>query len=387
MADAIVVAAGRSERMDGIDKLTADLAGRPLLAWSLDALATAPEVARIVLVAAPERVAAVRREAWLPAKVTDVVGGGRRRQDSVRAGFEALERDPHAAAEVVLVHDGARPLVRPDLVRRVASATARHGAAIPVVPVAETLKRVAGETVAGTLDRTSLGFAQTPQGIRRDVLRDVYRRQATASDETWTDEAAMLEAAGVAVHVVAGDARNLKVTVPEDLDRAAAWLAPAPGTRTGIGHDSHGFGGARPLMLGGVEITDAPALHGHSDGDVVLHAVADALLGAAALGDLGRQFPADARTPRGVASSELLLAVVERVGQAGWRPVGLDVTVVGNRPRLAAHLEPMRSSIATLLGLDLDRVSVKASTGNLHGDEGAGRAMSAMAVATIGRSR
>lgn len=385
MADAIVVAAGRSQRMDGIDKLAVDLAGRPLLAWSLGALAAAPEIARIVLVAAPERVAAVRGAAWLPAKVTDVVGGGRRRQDSVRAGFEALERDP-GGSDVVLVHDGARPLVQGDLVRRVASATARHGAAIPVVPVAETLKRLSGETVAGTLDRTGLGFAQTPQGIRRDVLRDVYRRLAAAGSETWTDEAAMLEAAGVAVHVVAGDPRNLKVTVPEDLDRAAAWLAP-PDTRTGIGHDSHGFGSGRPLMLGGVEITDAPALHGHSDGDVVLHAIADAILGAAALGDLGRQFPADARTPQGVASSELLLAVLDRVAEAGWRPVALDVTVVAARPRLSAHLEPMRSSIATLLGVDLDRVSVKASTGNLHGDEGAGRAMSAMAVATVGRSR
>jgi 2-C-methyl-D-erythritol 4-phosphate cytidylyltransferase/2-C-methyl-D-erythritol 2,4-cyclodiphosphate synthase len=249
------------------------------------------------------------------------------------------------------------------------------------------LKRIDGERVEGTVERAGLGFAQTPQGIRRDLLRDVYRRLAANGTETWTDEAAMLEAAGIAVHVVPGDPANLKVTVRGDLERAAAWIARGQETRTGIGHDSHGFGSARPLVLGGVELPDAPRLHGHSDGDVVLHAIADALLGAGALGDLGRQFPADSRTPRGVASTMLLLAVVDRLAGSGWSPASIDVTVVGSRPRLAAYLEPMRSSIAALVGLELDRVSVKASSGNLHGDDGAGRSMSAMAVATIGRIR
>jgi 2-C-methyl-D-erythritol 4-phosphate cytidylyltransferase/2-C-methyl-D-erythritol 2,4-cyclodiphosphate synthase len=197
----------------------------------------------------------------------------------------------------------------------------------------------------------------------------------------------MLEAAGIAVHVVPGDPANLKVTVPGDLERAAAWIARGLETRTGIGHDSHSFGSARPLVLGGVELSDAPRLHGHSDGDVVLHAIADALLGAAAMGDLGRQFPSDSRTPRGVSSTTLLLAVVDRLAASRWSAASIDVTVLGGRPRLAAYLEPMRSSIATLLGLELDRVSVKASSGNLHGDDGAGRSMSAMAVATIGRVR
>lgn len=384
-----MVAAGRSTRMEGIDKLAADLAGRPVLAWSLDALAQAAEVERIVVVTAPERVAEVRRARWIPDGVVDVVAGGSRRQESVHAGFEAL-RTAGAVGDrpdVVLVHDGARPLVSQDLISRVVAATALHGAAIPIVPVAETLKQVDGDAVVGTVDRSSLGVAQTPQGVRRDVLRDAFLRFPADGRATWTDEAAMLEAAGVSVRVVSGDPSNLKVTVPGDLDRAAAWLVGASDTRTGIGHDSHGFGSGRPLVLGGVELADAPRLHGHSDGDVVLHAIADALLGAAAMGDLGRLFPADARTPEGVASTSLLASVVERVEAEGWRASAVDVTVIAARPRLAAHLEPMRSAIAALLGLDLDRVNVKASTGNLHGDDGAGRAVSAMAIATIGRRR
>lgn len=385
-ADAIVVAAGRSTRMEGIDKLAADLAGRPLLAWSLEALAAAPEVDRIVVVTTPDRVDEVRRAPWTPAGVVDVVAGGPRRQDSVYAGFQALD-STGVPADVVLVHDGARPLVSLDLISRVAAAAAAHGAAIPIVPVAETLKALDGAVVAGTVDRSTLGAAQTPQGVRLGVLRDVFLRLEANGDATWTDEAAMLEAAGVAVHVVPGDPSNLKVTVPGDLDRATAWLSGASETRTGIGHDSHGFGSGRPLVLGGVEIPDAPRLHGHSDGDVVLHAIADALLGAAAMGDLGRLFPADSRTPEGVASTALAASVVERVEAEGWRPTALDVTVIAARPRLAPHLDPMRSAIAALLGLELGSVNVKASTGNLHGDEGAGRAVSAMAIATIGRRR
>jgi 2-C-methyl-D-erythritol 4-phosphate cytidylyltransferase / 2-C-methyl-D-erythritol 2,4-cyclodiphosphate synthase len=388
-ADAIVVAAGRSTRMEGIDKLTADLCGRPLLAWSLDALAATPEVARIVVVTAPERLDEVRRQPWISERVVDVVAGGSRRQESVFAGFAALEQGHFdaPAPEVVLVHDGARPLIARELVSRVAAAAAVHGAAIPLVPVAETLKRIDGDAVAGTVDRADLGVAQTPQGVRRDILRDVYRRAPANGQATWTDEAAMLESAGYAVHVVPGDPANLKVTLPGDLGRAAAWLTGAFETRTGIGHDSHGFGGGRPLVLGGVEIPSVPRLHGHSDGDVVLHAIADALLGAAAMGDLGRLFPADSRTPEGVASTSLVASVVERVEAAGWRAASLDVTVIAARPRLAPHLEPMGSAIAALFGLDVDHVNVKASTGNLQGDDGAGRSVSAMAIVTIERRR
>ena len=385
-ADMIVVAAGRSMRMDGTDKLAVEVAGRPLLAWTLDAVAAAPEVERIVVVTAPDHVAVVADASWLPAQVVAVVGGGPRRQESVFAGFAALDRLGTTDDGVVLVHDGARPLVTAALVGAVAVETARHGAAIPIVPVAETLKRIDGDLVGETVERAGLGAAQTPQGVRRDLLRTAYIRYPPEGPETWTDEAALLEATGVAVRVVAGDPVNLKVTLPGDLARVEAAL-DGRSTRAGIGHDSHPFGPGSPLMLGGIEIAGAPRLHGHSDGDVVLHAIADALLGASALGDLGRLFPADARTPRGIASSELVRTVLDRVVGAGWRPVSIDVTVIAARPRLGDQLDAMVSAIGQLLELDRSAVNVKASTGNLDGADGAGRSISAVAIATVARTR
>jgi 2-C-methyl-D-erythritol 4-phosphate cytidylyltransferase/2-C-methyl-D-erythritol 2,4-cyclodiphosphate synthase len=401
-ADVIVVAAGESRRMAGIDKLTAPVVGRPLLAWTLEALAAADVVERIVLVATPVLVGAVTAVGPLPQKVVAVVDGGPRRQESVAAGIAALDAfdaaagRPPAPARVVLVHDGARPVISAALVARVADSAARHGASIPVLPVAETLKRIDGLRVVETVDRAPLAAAQTPQGFRRGILAAAYERFDPAGPDSWTDEAALLEACSIGVHVVPGEAANIKVTYPDDLARVAAAIrdhhdidrssAPAGGaatTRIGFGEDSHSFGPGGPLMLGGVEIAGAPGLHGHSDGDVALHAVADALLGAAGLGDLGRLFPAGAATPRGIASAQLVRSVVERVADAGWTPVGLDLTIVGARPRLAAALPRVASSIADLLGLPPGRVNAKASTGNLIGPEGAGRAMTARAVAVL----
>jgi len=382
-ADGIVVAAGRSSRMRGADKLAAELGGRPLLAWTLAAVAAAPEIERLVVVTSPDRQAEVAGASWLPGKVVDVVVGGARRQESVFAGFVGFDRLGADETAPVLVHDGARPLVRAELVGAVARATIRHGAAIPVVPVTETLKQIDGDRVGATIERSGLGAAQTPQGIRRHLLREAYRRFPPFAQETWTDEAALLEACGVPVHVVPGDPENLKVTLPGDLRRAAAALVGARLVRTGIGRDSHPFGPGMPLVLGGVEIAGAPRLHGHSDGDVALHAVADALLGAAGLGDLGRLFPADATTPTGVASGALLREVGRQLGGHGWRPQDVDLTIIAARPRLGAQLDAMRIAIAGLLDLDRAAVNVKASSGNLNGPEGAGRSISALAIAMI----
>jgi 2-C-methyl-D-erythritol 4-phosphate cytidylyltransferase / 2-C-methyl-D-erythritol 2,4-cyclodiphosphate synthase len=337
----------------------------------------------MVVVTSSEAQSAVAAAGWLPSTVIDVVAGGERRQESVHAGFVAFDRHAPDEAGVVLVHDAARPLVSPALVAAVAQATSRHGAAIPIVPVAETLKRIDSGLVGATVDRTDLGAAQTPQGVRRDLLRAAYRSHPPHGPDTWTDEAALLEACSIAVHVVPGDPANLKVTLPGDLERAATALTLGRSVRTGIGHDSHPFGPEMSLRLGGVEIAAAPRLYGHSDGDVVLHALADALLGATGLGDLGRLFPADERTPRGVASTALLLEVRRRMETSGWRAMSVDLTVIAARPRLAAHLEPMRESIAALLGLDAGSVNVKASSGNLDGSDGAGRSISAIAVATV----
>ena len=386
VADAVVVAAGRSGRMAGRDKLAADLAGRPVLAWSLAALAASPVVARIVLVRTPEQ-AAGARPGWLPDKVVAVVAGGARRQDSVAAGIRALALRDGGADDhrVVLVHDGARPLVSPGLVAEVAGAAAANGAAIPVLAVAETLKRVRGDVVAGTIDRADAVTAQTPQGVRWGVLRAALARVAPEAAAELTDEAALLEAAGIAVHVVPGETANLKITSADDLGLAAARLTGSAATRTGFGSDGHGFGPGSGLQLGGVEIAGAPRLHGHSDGDAALHAIAGALLGAAALGDLGSLHPADDRTPRGIASADLLRDVAARLAAAGWQARGIDLTIRAGRPRLADHLPAMRAAIAELIGLSPAAVNVKASTGNLSGDVGAGRTIEAQVVATIGR--
>jgi 2-C-methyl-D-erythritol 4-phosphate cytidylyltransferase/2-C-methyl-D-erythritol 2,4-cyclodiphosphate synthase len=387
IADAVVVAAGASRRMEGVDKLLAPIGGRPLLAWSIEAIAASPHIDRVVVVTAPERVEAIAEADWLPERVSAVVAGGASRPESVANGVRELARlDPGGGHRPVLVHDGARPLVSAALVSAVAEATARAGAAIPVLSVTETIKRVGEGLVLETVDRSVLAAAQTPQGARRDLLFEAWARFPPGGERQFTDEAALLEACTIPVHAIPGEPANLKVTLPDDLRRVQAELAPAP-VRVGFGHDSHPFGPADGLRLGGVEIARAPRLHGHSDGDVALHATADALLGAAGLGDLGRLFPSDASTPRGIASEALLREVIARLAEAGLRPASLDIVIIGARPRLGSRLDAMRSAIAGLLGLPESAVNVKASTGNLAGDEGAGRSISARAVATLEETR
>jgi len=397
VADAVVVAAGQSSRMEGVDKTEALLGGRPLLAWSLDAIAAAPEVERIVVVLDEQRASETSRAwpAWFPTKVIAAVAGGAERQQSVAAGVRALEAAPSPSdrrdsGEIILIHDGARPLVSSALVSAVAQAAAAHGAALPILPIVDTVKRVEAAvdgadrgTVGPTVDRSGLAAAQTPQGVRRELLTRAYIAFPPDAGPAFTDEASLLEACAIPVASVPGEPRNLKVTRPADLALVRELVAAGDARRVGIGSDSHPFGPGEPLRLGGIEFPGAPRLSGHSDGDVALHAVADALLGAAALGDLGRLFPADRRTPRGIASAELLAEVVARLAASGWRPASVDATIVGARPRLGERLSEMRQAIAALLGLDPSLVSVKASSGNLSGDEGAGRSISARAIASI----
>jgi 2-C-methyl-D-erythritol 2,4-cyclodiphosphate synthase len=307
------------------------------------------------------------------------------------AALDSIDAPDAPDDRVVLVHDGARPLVSAELVRTILEAAARNGAAIPVVPIAETVKRVEDGRVAETVDREELVTAQTPQGVRRGLLRSAFVRFPPGGPETWTDEAALLEACRIVVHAIPGESSNLKVTVPADLDRVRSALGGAASgvgiARIGSGSDSHPFGPGAPLVLGGIEIAGAYRLHGHSDGDVALHAVADALLGAAGMGDLGRLFPAGPETPRGIASRELLVEVARRLAAAGWRISSVDLTIIGARPRLAGLLDSMRDAIAETIGVPGDVISVKASSGNLAGMEGAGRGISANAVAGIERSQ
>jgi 2-C-methyl-D-erythritol 4-phosphate cytidylyltransferase/2-C-methyl-D-erythritol 2,4-cyclodiphosphate synthase len=384
-ADVIVVAAGTSSRMAGIDKLAAVVGGRPLLAHAVAAIAAAPEVGRIVIVTSRDRVDALTSADWLPPNVLAIVPGGDRRQESVHLGFAALEGAPAVAGRptVVLVHDGARPLVPTSLVSAVAHEARVHGAAIPVLPVGDTIKRIAADgSVANAGDRALLAAAQTPQGVRADVLRTAYEAFPADGPTTFTDEAALLEACRIAVHAIPGDERNFKVTLPGDLGRVRAALGDTA-ARVGYGTDSHPFGPGDGLALGGLVLDRAPRLSGHSDGDVVLHAVADALLGAAGLGDLGRIFPAGPETPRGIASSELLRDVSGRIAAVGLAVTSLDCTIVAGRPRLADRLPAIGERIAAILGIEVTAVNVKASTGNLDGMEGAGRGISAHVVAVL----
>jgi 2-C-methyl-D-erythritol 4-phosphate cytidylyltransferase/2-C-methyl-D-erythritol 2,4-cyclodiphosphate synthase len=284
---------------------------------------------------------------------------------------------------VILVHDAARPMVEPALIAAVAIATARHGAAIPVVPVAETLKRIDGERVGATVDRTALGTAQTPQGVRRDLLREAWRRYPPDGLSTFTDEAALLEACSIPVHVVPGDPGNLKVTLPSDLQRAATVLAGTRRMRTGIGHDSHPFGPGMPLHLA------ASRSQAHRRWPATPTATSSSTPWPTPCSGRPRWATSDRSSRPTIgrraawASTLLVDEVRRRVESAGWRPASVDLTVIAARPRLGAHLGPMRDAIAALLGLDRDAVSVKASSGNLDGSEGAGRAISALVIATV----
>ena len=289
-ADVVVVAAGSSRRMAGTDKLLADVGGRPLIAWTVEALLAAPCVERLVLVTSPERVAA-----WAAARLAARRAsprsspGGATRQASVAAGVRHLDAldggDGTGRDRPVLVHDGARPLVPPRWSRPWPTRSSAHGAALPVLPVAETLKRVRDGLVETTVPRESL--ARRPDARRAPaagLLLDAWATFPPDGPPEFTDEAALLEACRIPVHAIPGAPANLKVTLPDDLHRVESGAGPGRLARVGFGHDSHPFGPGTGLRLGGIEVPGAPRLAGHSDGDVVLHAVADALLGAAGPG-------------------------------------------------------------------------------------------------------
>ena len=374
-ADAVIVAAGGSTRMGGADKMAELLLGRSLLQWSVEQMAAAQSVARVIVVARADRVADLAAQQWL--SHATVLAGGERRSDSVRNGVTA------ATADVVLIHDGARPLASPALADSVANAAAQHGAAVPVVPVVDSLKRAAGATLGESVERDGLVRAQTPQGARRQVLLDAM---AAAGDEAFSDEAALLESRGIAIATVPGEMHNIKVTLPQDLAMFRALARGSSEPKIGLGQDSHAFGPDLGLWLGGIEIPNAPRLFGHSDGDVVLHAIATAILSATGNGDLGRLFPPTDTQTTGIASSQLLGEAVRKAAESGWAVESAQVSVVGARPKLGGErLDAMAANVAELLSVSRDSVAINASTGNLSGDEGAGRTISATALVGLHR--
>lgn len=390
---AVLVAAGRSRRM-GHDKLWADLWGRPAWRWSLDVLLRTPGLEHVA-VAVPADAESDFRAA-LPRGGLErclVVAGGEARADSVIAGIWALTRAGYGDETLVLVHDAARPAVTVELVRSIAdAAVGGEWAVVPVVPVNDSLKRIRGGRVVAPVEREEVAAAQTPQAARLGDLRAAIE-EAHAWGRPITDDAGALAAAGVPVRTVDGDPANRKLTEPDDLvamravlaERATQMARPEVGTeaRAGLGFDAHRLVEGRPMRLGGITWPDEPVGPvGHSDGDAALHALIDALLGAAALGDVGTHFPPGEEAWEGADSADLVTRAVERLRANGWRPIGADVTVAAARPAIAARRDELTSRLAGLLGVDTEAVSVKGTTSDglgFAGEEG----IAAWAVATV----
>jgi 2-C-methyl-D-erythritol 4-phosphate cytidylyltransferase/2-C-methyl-D-erythritol 2,4-cyclodiphosphate synthase len=299
----------------------------------------------------------------------------------VRAGLEALA---DRAPAIVLVHDAARPFTSPALVSR-AIAAGSHGAAIPGVAVTDTIKEVdADGSVVRTLDRARLRGIQTPQAFVFDALLAAHRKAAAAGREDFTDDAALAEWAGMTVDVFDGEAGNVKLTTPQDFARAEARAMAALGDiRTGNGYDVHAFAEGDHVWLGGVKIAHDRGVTGHSDADVALHALVDAILGALADGDIGFHFPPSDPQWKGASSDRFLKFAVERVAMRGGRVVNLDLTIVCEAPKVGPHRDAMRARIAEIAGISIDRVGVKATTSEKLGFTGRREGIAAMATATV----
>lgn len=383
---AIIAAGGAGRRLGGATpKQLLELDGRSILEHSVDVFSAHPDVAETIVVLPPDL--AIAPPAWLGARAprVRVVPGGERRQDSVANGFDAA--DP--GADVLLVHDAARPFVTAAVISRVIDAAAAHGAAIAAIPVSDTVKRVdrrPDETViVDTIPRDALYLAQTPQGFAREVLRDAVALGRSGVDAT--DEAMLAERAGYSVRLVDGAASNVKITTAEDLQAAARRSASAGVVRIGMGYDLHKLVPARRLMLGGVEVPSELGALGHSDADVVCHAVTDAILGAASAGDIGQLFPDTDQRWKDASSLDLLRRAVALVGTRGFTVVNVDVVVVLERPKLGAYREQIADRLAGVLGVDRDAVGVKAKTNEGVDAIGRGEAIAAHAVALLRSER
>ena len=375
---AILVAAGSGSRFGAeTPKQFLDLAGKSVIRHAAERLAAQCGLIQPVGEAGPIGVA-LAGLAHLP-----VVPGGATRQASVRAGLEALA--PYAP-EIVLVHDAARPFFPGQTIPDLVAALASHDGAIPAVAVADTLKRAGSDgTIAATVPRDGLYRAQTPQGFRFPVLLELHRR---AGDAGATDDAALLEAAGRSVVLVAGSEDNIKLTWPEDAMRLDRLLSPAPlfpglSPRIGMGFDVHAFGEVRTLMLCGVAVPHERGLAGHSDADVGIHALCDAIYGALAEGDIGRHFPPSEATWKNADSARFLRHAGELITARGGRLANADVTLICERPKIAPHAAAMQARLAELLGVEPGLVSVKATTTEKLGFTGRGEGIAAQAVATV----
>lgn len=375
---AVVLAAAGSGRRLGrsTPKQYLALAGKPLLRWTVEALRRHPAIGPIMVVgdtaAARDALAGIDGLAFTP--------GGAERQDSVRAGLEALAT-LSVPPDLVLIHDAARPFVDEACIGAVLGGLGRATGALPALPVVDTLKRGDDGRCGETVSREGLFRAQTPQGFHFSAILDAHRRAAGAQ---MTDDAAVAAAQGLDVVLVPGSEENLKVTTAEDLVRAErALLGRLADVRTGSGYDVHVLGPGDGVWLGGVLIPHDRALIGHSDADVALHALTDAVLGAIGAGDIGQHFPPSDPQWRGAASWRFLAHAGELVAARGGMIAHVDLTVICERPKVGPHREAMRGRIAEILGLAIDRVSVKATTTEKLGFTGRGEGIAAQALATV----
>lgn len=387
---AIIAAGGRGLRL-GADrpKQFLDIGGRSILEMSVAALAASDRVSEIVI-ALPEDHLAAESKAIKAAirRPLSFVAGGARRQDSVASAFAKTAKD----AEVILIHDAARPFVTPDVISRAIDGAKTYGAAIAAIAARDTIKQtVAGQSdangarlIRATIPRDTVFLAQTPQAFRRDVLARALTEGAAVDA---TDEAMLVERLGLPVHVVEGDQRNVKITTAADLAAAkAAALQTSTHMRIGNGYDLHRLVAGRPLILAGVTIPFELGLDGHSDADIVCHAVTDAILGAAGLGDIGRMFPDTDPAWKGADSIKLLKGAVARLHEAGYRVSNIDVTVIAQKPKLLPYLDQMRGNLAAALAVEPGAVSVKGKTNESVDSMGRGESMACHAVAMIVQS-
>jgi len=381
---ALVVAAGRGVRAGGgVPKQYRPLGGVPLLRRSLELFVTHPAIAGVRCVIHPDD-AELYAAATAGLDLLPPVHGGATRQESVRLGLESLAGP---APDRVLIHDAARPFASAALIGAVVRALDEAAGAIPGLALADTIKRVAGDQVGGTVPREGLVRAQTPQGFR---FAEILAAHRAARDASLTDDAAVAEAAGIPVRIVPGEEGNVKVTEPADFARAEAWLAPTRTIRVGSGFDVHAFGPGDHVMLCGVRVPHEAGLVGHSDADVGLHALTDALLGGIADGDIGSHFPPSDPQWRGADSATFLRHAAGLVAGRGGRIENVDVTLICERPKVGPHRDAMRARIAALLDLPLDAVGVKATTTEGLGFTGRREGIAAQATATLslaGRSR
>jgi 2-C-methyl-D-erythritol 4-phosphate cytidylyltransferase/2-C-methyl-D-erythritol 2,4-cyclodiphosphate synthase len=379
---AIVVAAGRGERAGGTQpKQYRTLLGEPVLRRALRTLALHPAIDAVQAVIDPAENELFRGAVRELPKCLAPAAGGSTRQRSVRAGLEALAELKPA---IVLVHDAARPLASAALVDRALVAVEATGAAVPVIALSDTVKRVDKTgTIISTLDRNELRAVQTPQAFFFAPFIEAHRRASKAGLDDFPDDAALAEWAGIPVTTFAGETGNLKLTTADDFVRAEAIADAVTDVRTGTGFDVHAFGPGNRVMLGGVAIPHDKGLIGHSDADVLLHALTDAVLGALGEADIGHHFPPAQEEWRGAASDQFLAFAVSRVRTRGGRIAHLDATVLCETPKLAPHRDAIRARIAAIAGIEISRVSVKATTTEGLGFIGRKEGIAAMATATL----